>query len=179
MTSRSLAARLFLRVFQVVPLPLGLSLFLASALGISCTLSGERPTASSATASKVSEARIFAESGEYQHAIESYQQHINDRLEEKNRPKWENPYFYELLIGDLQLLDNNPKEARTSYEKAESQQVERELVADRYRKLARWLFQNGNTSEALSLIEEKKHLDPLLFDSLGDRISRESLREFH
>ncbi len=63
---------------------------------------------------------------EYDKAIEIYRKHIDYRLALKDRPEWENPYFYLLLIGDLYLQQANTEKALESLGFSE-QDLRREL----------------------------------------------------
>ena len=47
------------------------------------------------------------ERGEYEQAIALYQEHLQRRLARQDRPKWENPFFYKLLIGDAYLRNHD------------------------------------------------------------------------
>lgn len=106
-------------------------------------------------------------------AIKHYHSHITERLEIKDRPDWENPHFYMLMIGDILLMQGRDKEALDAYMSAETQGVESQLVADRYRYLGRWYEKNGRYREGIEVLSRFKDRDPLLFDVILDRMSRE------
>ena len=106
-------------------------------------------------------------------AIAEYRRHMDYRLEVQDRPEWENPFFYLLLIGDLQLKKGDYEEALKSYEEAEKNGVDRSLVADRYRHAGSCLAEQGRLVEALQVLSRYRDRDPLLIDSMRDRIARE------
>jgi len=132
---------------------------------------------STATSRELRQAEEFARKGDYLQAIESYARHVELRLDLKNRPEWENPYFYYLLIGDLYLAMDDLDNARQSYEYAESKDVHNSLIADRYRFLASWYEQRGDYRTSLEILAEYRDRDPLLFDVIKDRIARQAIYE--
>lgn len=109
---------------------------------------------------------------DFDSAITFYQRHIDYRLAAKERPEWENPYFYLLLIGDLHLRANDPGAALESYQEAELREVETELVSDRYRTIASWYEQKGDLAQAMNILQEFRDRDDLLFDAMLDRVAR-------
>lgn len=109
----------------------------------------------------------------YDEAIAAYREHIDDRLEVSDRPDWENPYFYLLRIGDIQLRQQQPGAALESYREAELQQVEASLISDRYRAVAAWYIEHGQLQDAFDLLKKHRDRDSLLFDAMLDRVSRE------
>ena len=114
--------------------------------------------------------------GRFDEAIAAYQEHIQDRLEDGGRPEWENPYFYLLNIGDIELNRNNPEKALARYEEAEQKGVTISLVADRYRAVATWHEGRHELQKALEVLNRYRSKDPLIFDSMLDRIARELTR---
>lgn len=113
----------------------------------------------------------------YEDAIEVYRRHIDHRLAVRDRPDWENPYLYYLTIGDLELKMGDPTRALESYEAAEREQVDQNLVADRYRLVARYYEEQNNREEAIRVLTRYRDRDPLLFDGMMDRISKDMIRE--
>lgn len=111
--------------------------------------------------------------GRFDEAIAAYQEHIQDRLEDGDRPEWENPYFYLLNIGDIELNRDNPEKALARYEEAEQKGVALSLVADRYRAVATWHEERHELQKALAVLNRYRSKDPLIFDSMLDRIARE------
>jgi tetratricopeptide (TPR) repeat protein len=109
----------------------------------------------------------------YDEAIVMYREHIEDRLKERNRPEWENPHFYLLRIGDLQLRMEQPAAALESYHEAEQRGVEESLLSDRYRALAQWYSERGKLNEAFQVLKKNRGRDTLLFDAMLDRVGRE------
>ncbi|MDC0358397.1 hypothetical protein OAO01_06230, partial [Oligoflexia bacterium] len=79
------------------------------------------------------DAEEYSRQKEFDKAIESYQKHIHARLGVKERPEWENPFFYHIIIGDLQLGQEQVEAALASYELAEKHGVEPGFISDRYR----------------------------------------------
>jgi len=122
--------------------------------------------------SDVKLAEKFAREGKIDEAINTYKRHTETRVKAVNRPKWENPYFYYLIIGDLQLKKNLVIDAIASFKLAEKNNVEKSLIADRYRKAAEWYEQNTRLEEAVKLLENERELDSLLFDSMLDRLAK-------
>ena len=122
-------------------------------------------------------AEQYSRQQNYDKAIEEYRAHIADRLHVHNRPEWENPYFYLILIGDLQLLQEKPEEALKSYNEAEADGVDTSLVSDRYRSLAHWYETRGNFEKAVEILKIRREQDPILFDAMLDRVSKEIVHE--
>lgn len=118
-------------------------------------------------------------SGNFPQAVALYQKHMSERLAAKNRPEWENPHFYELLIGDVYLSQGDSEQALAAYERAEKNGVHNNLVSDRYRAVARWFEDKGELQRAFDILEKYRDRDLLLFDAMLDRIGRElTAREF-
>lgn len=108
----------------------------------------------------------------YPEAIASYRKHMEERLALSSRPEWENPFFYLILIGDIQLGIGQPEEALTSYLEAEESKVDIYLVADRLRSVARWYEEKGEYDKAMKLLLTHRDRDPLLFEAMLDRVSK-------
>lgn len=114
----------------------------------------------------------YTREGKVEQAIQEYERHIERRLSAENRPEWENPHFYLLVIGDLHLQQHEPEKALKIYERAEKEQVTPELIYDRYRFVASWYEKEGQLEEAFQLLTKYRSKDELLFDLMLDRISR-------
>jgi tetratricopeptide (TPR) repeat protein len=127
---------------------------------------------SSQGSSSLYRAEEFSQQERYEDAIASYRDHIEDRLSERTRPDWENPYFYLLRIGDLQLRMNQPTAALESYDLAEKEHVEASLISDRYRAVANWYIERAKLQEAFDLLQKYRDRDSLLFDAMLDRVGR-------
>jgi tetratricopeptide (TPR) repeat protein len=138
------------------------TLLLLSALGCSSLASTSLPH----------QAEQLIQEERYDQAIDTYQRHIAARLAASDRPDWENPHFYLLPIADLQLKTSRPHEALQSYIEAEKQGVESSLLADRYRAIATWHVENGDLQAAFEILKRYRDRDPLLFDSMLDRVGR-------
>lgn len=95
---------------------------------------------------------------------------MDERLEVRDRPEWENPYFYLILIGDIQLGQGDPIAARQSYDDAEKAGVDVALISDRYRSLAVWYEKQNRLKEAVEILKSRRDKDPLIFDSILDRV---------
>lgn len=119
------------------------------------------------------QAEEYLRQGKLEEACESYRKHVEDRLANKDRPEWENPYFYYLIIGDIKLRDNKVKEALAAYEFAESKKIDPQLVSDRYRYVAQWYEKKGDYKNAMVVLQKYQNRDPLLFDAVLDRIAKE------
>ena len=87
--------------------------------------------------SLVVDAEQFRSEKKYPEAIAAYTQHLQNRLESADRPDWENPYFYDLLIGDIQLEKGDLVAAKSAYLEALEHNVEEPLFLDRMRQLAK------------------------------------------
>jgi tetratricopeptide (TPR) repeat protein len=121
---------------------------------------------------RVQRAEELSRQGDYDAAIALYREHMEARLAIEDRPEWENPYFYLLLIGDVQLGRGEPEAALQTYEEAERQKVEPTLISDRYRAVGRWYEEHGQLQKALEELSKYRDRDPLLFDVMLDRIAK-------
>ena len=129
--------------------------------------------------SELLNAEQFTTDEKHDEAIAAYRRHISNRLEVTDRPEWENPHFYLLNVGDIELTRGNVDKALASYEEAEREKVDPPLVADRYRAVASWYEEHGQLAKALEILTKYRDKDPLIFDSMLDRIARElTEREF-
>ncbi len=122
------------------------------------------------------QAEEYSRQGQYEEAISTYREHIAWRLSLEDRPAWENPYFYLLLIGDLQLAQDKLDDAIVSFEMAEAHGVEKSLVSDRYRYTASLLEKQGDLKRALEVLAKYRDRDPMLYDLIMDRVSKEQVR---
>jgi tetratricopeptide (TPR) repeat protein len=123
------------------------------------------------------EADELRKNGNHEEAIEVLRRHISQREADESRPAWENPYFYELEIGDIYLEEDKTLDAITTYESAEKHNVEAGLVADRFRELAEKYRTNKQYDEAIALLKAHRALDPLLFDNAMDLIAKEAVKQ--
>lgn len=130
------------------------------------------PGASTASAEHLRLAEDYADQNNYEQAIKEYRAHIDDRLTLDDRPDWENPWFYLILISDLQLKSGDPSAALQSLDQAKSKDVDASLVADRYRAIARWYEERGELEKSFDILKKYREIDPLLFDSILDRLGR-------
>jgi tetratricopeptide (TPR) repeat protein len=119
------------------------------------------------------DAEELSSEGKHDEAIAAYQEHIANRLEVADRPEWENPYFYLLNVGDIELSRGNVDKALAAYEEAEREKVDLPLVADRYRAVASWYEEHGQLQKSLEILTKYREKDPLIFDSMLDRVARE------
>ena len=118
------------------------------------------------------DAEQLSRQGKYEGAIAAYRSHMDSRLAVIERPDWENPYFYLLLIGDVYLGKGDAEKALESYEEAERNGVHESLVSDRYRSTAAWHEERGELQKAFDILTRYRSRDTLLFDSMLDRIAR-------
>ena len=125
---------------------------------------------------KLNQAEEYMRQGKTDQAIEAYEEHMRERLAVKNRPEWENPYFYYLIIGDIELGRDKVDQALSMYTQAENEGVHSSLISDRYRYVASWYENRNQLDEAMKILKKHRHLDPLLFDSMLDRIAKEIVR---
>ena len=121
-------------------------------------------------------AEEYSRQGNYDEAIAAYRRHMEDRLSVTNRPSWENPYFYLILIGDIQLGQGKPEQALESFKEADARGVDQYLVADRIRETASWYEKQNRLDDAIKLLSTCREKDPLMFDSMLDRLSKELVR---
>ena len=126
--------------------------------------------------SYLKEAEEYSRQQKYNEAISAYRKHMEERLSITERPEWENPYFYLILIGDIQLGQNKPEEALKSYEEAEEREVDQYLISDRIRTLASWYEKKDRLDEAVKVLLEHRDKDSFMFDSMLDRISKEIVK---
>ncbi|MEN9845631.1 MAG: hypothetical protein RIS36_778 [Pseudomonadota bacterium] len=119
------------------------------------------------------DAEELSTEGKHDDAIAMYREHITNRLQVTDRPEWENPYFYLLNVGDIELNRGHVDKALAAYEEAEGRKVELPLVADRYRAVATWYEKHGQLEKALEILTKYRNKDPLIFDSILDRVARE------
>jgi tetratricopeptide (TPR) repeat protein len=110
--------------------------------------------------------------GRHNEAIAAYRAHMQQRLAVTERPEWEDPHFYLLLIGDSYLHRGEPLQALSNYEEAERERVDATLISDRYRAVARWYEERSELREALEVLKKYRDRDSLLFDSMLDRVAR-------
>ncbi|RIL09400.1 MAG: hypothetical protein DCC75_06610 [Proteobacteria bacterium] len=140
---------------------------------LSCNSSSGRRSFGFGSMSRLEKAEELSRQGKYDQAIEAYRQHLEDRLKVKDRPEWENPYFYLILIGDIELGQGKRAEALQNYEEADKRGVDVYLISDRIRSVAYSYEKDGKLAEALQLLEKHRAKDALLFDSMLDRIAKE------
>lgn len=124
------------------------------------------------TPTELQEAEELKGKGDYDLAITAYQEHIDERLRDGKRPEWENPYFHLLAIGDIELSRGKVDQAIANYTEAERQGVDAALISDRYRAVATWYEENNQLKNALDILTKYRDRDPLLFDSMLDRVAR-------
>jgi tetratricopeptide (TPR) repeat protein len=126
----------------------------------------------SSESAQLHDAEDLTTEGKPDEAIAAYRKHISERLDTADRPEWENPYFYLLNIGDIELARGNVDAALAAYEEAEGAKVDLPLVADRYRAVAAWYEEHEQLQKALDVLTKYREKDPLIFDSMLDRIAR-------
>ena len=124
----------------------------------------------------LSEAEEAFKAGKFDIAIALYEEHIRRRTAIDDRPSWENPKFYLIFIGDIEVSRGDIAAALKRYEEAEASLVSRELIADRYRSVARWYEEHNRLEEAFEVLKKYRERDPLLFDAMLDRIAKEISR---
>ena len=118
-------------------------------------------------------AKNLKDAREYEKAIEQYQKHIQNRLNVKKRPDWENPYIYLLDIGDIYLEQSLPDKALETYEEAEKKKVKAAYVNDHYRAVASWYESKGELNKALDILKKYADRDPELFNMMMDRLAKQ------
>lgn len=147
--------------------------FLVTAISLGgCSLSSD----------ELRRAEELTREGRYDEAIAAYREHMESRLEVTDRPEWENPYFYLILIGDVQLSRGDPTAALTIYEESESKllscqdpeakKFHETLLSDRYRAVASWFAEHEQLEKALEILRRFRHRDTLIFDAHLDRVAR-------
>jgi tetratricopeptide (TPR) repeat protein len=120
----------------------------------------------------VAGAELAVEQGRYDEALESYRLHRDERLAVADRPEWENPHFYTLLMGDVELRRGNPESALKLYTQADQEHLSSSLVTDRYRAVAAWYLESQRFDEALEILKRHRGRDPLLFDAMLDKVAK-------
>jgi len=127
--------------------------------------------------SEAERAASLRKQGKFEAAISAYEEHIQDRLSNPNRPESENPYFYYIYIFDIYLEQNKDKEAYESLIYAKEHGIERSLVISRARELGKWYETHGQLDRAIEVLSEFRKLDPLLIDLDIDHIHKESIEK--
>lgn len=148
----------------------GLAAFLVSCISVRI-IGGGSP------AEYLAAAEQYTEKGDYPAAVAAYEEHMKMRLARKERPEWENPYFYLLMIGDLELRQDHDAAAKKNYEEALEKSVEKALVVDRFRMLADWYAKKERYDEAIALLTTHEDLDPILMNLSLDRVARASVSQ--
>ena len=118
-------------------------------------------------------ARSYRAEKEYNLAIEHFRKHMQKRLSDPHRPPEENPYFYQIIIGDIYLEAENSDKALNNYELALKNQVEPEIVAHHIRQLAIWKHNHAQSDASVELLKQYRYLEELSFDSTLDNILRD------
>jgi tetratricopeptide (TPR) repeat protein len=108
----------------------------------------------------------------YDEAIQMYQRHIDERLKVEDRPEWENPYFYLILIGDIQMGTGDLNKALETFLDAEKKGVDRYLISDRIRSIAKAYEDKKEYDLAINLLLAQRERDSLLFEAMLDRVNK-------
>lgn len=124
----------------------------------------------------IERAEELARQNKIDEAAEEYRLHMQQRLDLKNRPEWENPHLYLLLIGDLYLGVGQVEKARHYYSEAEKNAVDERLISDRIRAVASFYEKLGTLEQAIDILQRERARDPLLFDAMLDRISKQLVK---
>ena len=115
--------------------------------------------------------------GKYEEAIVEYEKHIAERAAASSKFPGENPSFYYIMIGDLQLEQEKPQEALESYLKAQTDGVMSEFIIDRIRQVSSYYETRENYDAAIELLHKYRDLDPLVFDWDIDRLHKKTVRQ--
>jgi len=110
--------------------------------------------------------------GKHDEAVAAYRKHISARLKDSRREPDENPYFYEILIGDTFLEKGDADAALESYLSAKQHEVESPLVGDRIRRIARFYRDKGEYRRGLDLLHQYREMDDFGFDSDIDELAK-------
>lgn len=121
------------------------------------------------------QAEALVAEGKRAEAIEEYKKHVRQRVAFVDRPADENPYFYYILIGDLQLELGDPDLAEQAYLTALENKVHPDLVGDRIRRLSSWYADQGQFDTAIELLKTHRELDELVFDGHLDEIHKRAV----
>jgi tetratricopeptide (TPR) repeat protein len=124
----------------------------------------------------IERAEELARQNKIDEAVEEYRLHMQQRLDLKNRPEWENPHLYLLLIGDLYLGIAEIEKAQSYYTQAEKNGVDERLISDRIRAMASFYEKIGTLEKAIEILQRERTRDPLLFDAMLDRISKQLVK---
>ena len=164
------------RLVQLIALS---ALVVSAGSSTACHVSGGffSISASELTQSHAKNAEEALQAGELDQAISEYRLHLDERLDDPNRPNWENPYFYSVLIGDIYLKQDLPERAKDSYLLAKENRVSNDVIVDRIRSLSRYYAAKGNLEEALSLLKEFRNLEPLMIDFDIDQLHRKIIEK--
>jgi tetratricopeptide (TPR) repeat protein len=156
-----------------------IKLFIVLCVFAGCSLTGIRHSElpNDISYSHAEAAEKLRKRGKYQAAIEEYQKHIQARLENTDKEKDENPYFYYLLIGESYLRMEKLDKAEESYRQALEKSVNVTLVADGFRQIAQTYERRGDYDAAIDILRKHRELDDLLYDAQIDRIHKKSVYE--
>lgn len=112
------------------------------------------------------------EKGKTECAVKAYMTHMKKRLNKENLKNSENPYFYYILIGDTYLDSDNIEMALSSYNEAKEKNVERSLLADRFKLIAKWYEKDGKYDQAFEILKSNRELDPISIDLAIDSLHK-------
>ena len=111
----------------------------------------------------------------YKEAIQQYKGHIIFRKSDSGRFKDENPYFYQLMIGDLYIKLKNPESAEKAFLIALKHNISPPLCAERLRRIGTYYLEEKKYEEAFAILRKHRELDPLLFDLEIDKVHKASI----
>ncbi len=118
------------------------------------------------------QAEYLRKKGDISGAVAAYRQHIDERLEARDRAPNEDPIYYLVVAGDLLLDTRRPGDAYVTYEEAERKGADKALIVDRYVKVAEYYSSVNQHSQALQILKDHSYLDPLLFEGYLDQAER-------
>lgn len=122
--------------------------------------------------SHAAQAEMLRREGKTAEAVSEYESHILERLKNPLRPQDENPYFYYIHIGDIYREAGQFDKAIEAYGKAQQNDVEPVLVADRIILIAETYRKENRFDAAFALLRRFRELDPLLMDGQMDELHK-------
>ena len=119
-------------------------------------------------------AKKHEEAGEYQKAIDIYQQIL--KTPPKRTPDGTDiSYLYYLLIGDNYLDLDKPNFAEESYIKAMELGAPSEFIVDRVRLLSRYYSEQGEYDRAIDILNRYRDIAPEDIDYSIDKLHKEQV----
>ncbi len=122
--------------------------------------------------SLLNKAELAFEENNYAEAVLLYDKHREERQNTKDRPSWENPSFYHLVVVESLLKLNKPEEAEARILLGIKEGVDNALIVDKLRLIAEWYVKNKDLTTAIDFLDKYHHLDEEYIDGIIDGLSK-------